>query len=96
MAESAKVVTEHPEAAKAIEGLREIAKALKVVGDENVQLKAGSERIATLEGEVDTLGQKLIELQGDGDRLEEWSDLLEDFRRGLVDRDELLERTIGT
>lgn len=97
--EGTKVVTEHVEAAKAIDALRNIAKVLKAVGDENVQLKEGNERVAALESEAETLRTKNAELSQEAEEstglIVDWRDLLEDFRRGLVDSDELLERTVG-
>lgn len=99
MPEGTKVVTKHEDAAKAIDTLRGVAQVLRAVGDENVQLKEGNERVAALEAEADELRAKNTELSQEAEertgQLIDWRDLLEDFRRGLVDTDELLERTVG-
>jgi hypothetical protein len=97
--EGTKVVTKHEDAAKAIDTLRGVAQVLKQVGDECVQLKEGNERVAALEAEADKLRAENAELSQEAEestgRIIDWRDLLEDFRRGLVDKDELLERTVG-
>lgn len=92
MSEGAKVVTEHEEAAKAIESLRGVAQSLKRIGDELVQSKG---LVDEWRGKVETLEREVSEVAADQVTLESWGDLLEDFRRGIVDRDELLERTVG-
>lgn len=95
MTEQAKVTTEHTEANDAIKCLREIAKTLKDVGDENVQLKEGNARLATLEGRVEELENAAAQDAEVVKECEEWRELLEDFRSGIRDRDELIERTVG-
>lgn len=92
---STKVVTQHREAAEAIDDLRKIARVLKAIGDENVQLKDGNERLVALEAEADQLREKNMALSHEADQLLDWRDLLEDFRRGIVTSEELLERTVG-
>lgn len=86
-----KMVTAHEACNAAIGTLREIAKALKDVGDENVELDA---RVTSLEEERDDLKDSLEEMQPDHDQLEAWSAVIEDHRRGIVTTGELYERTV--
>lgn len=100
---SAPVSTDHPAANEAIEALRNAASVLKELGDENLRLQ---DEIGDLRDEVSTIGPENDLLTRDLDaaenrrdeavgQVEEWRLLLEDFRRGIRDADELIERTVG-
>lgn len=77
-----KTVTEHSEANVAIAYLRQCAGTLKKLGD----------HVLDLEGQ---LTEKDAEVAVDRAELAEIKGLLEDFRRGIVEKDELLEKTVG-
>jgi predicted nuclease with TOPRIM domain len=88
----AKVTTQHKEANKAIETLREIATTLKHVGDENVELQEDYERANDHAGELE---QQMSEMRADHETLESWRETIEDYQRGILDKGELFDRTIG-
>jgi hypothetical protein len=87
-----KVTSEDDDAEAAIAKLREVAKFLKAQGDRNASLERINfglrDQNSDLEHEVSTLQS---ELRPEG----EWADALDLFRLDLIDRDELLERTLG-
>jgi hypothetical protein len=83
--EPQKVVTEHEGANAAIAQLRDTAKALKELGDEVLELRS---QLASMEEES-------VATETVSETFEQWTEVLEDFRRGIRDRDELLERTVG-
>lgn len=84
-----KVVSAHSGANDLIGELRSAAERAKVIGDEN----------ARLEDELNGALNDNERLRSDEAKashvLAEWTELLEDFRRGVRERDELIERTVG-
>lgn len=86
-----KMTTQHEECNGAIDTLREIAKVLKTVGDENVDLELERD---TLKDELAEVKDSLEEMQPDHDELLAWREALEDCRRGVITQDELYERTV--
>lgn len=77
-----RVVTEHDDANQAIDTLRQIATVLKQVGDENVYLQ---EQVENAEEAVQA-AERVAE------RLDGIAELVEDYGRGIIDRDELLAK----
>lgn len=90
--EQPKTVTEHTDAAKAIDALRDVAATLKRLDDENLELEATAEE---LEGQVSDLEQEAV-LAADGAaaELEDWRVAIEDHERGIIDTAELYAKTI--
>jgi septal ring factor EnvC (AmiA/AmiB activator) len=75
--------------------IHDIATAVEELED---QLATSQERVGELEHTVDQLNQAIEHLQEQviwAEADEEAYELLADFRRGLINVDELLERTVG-
>lgn len=83
----AKVVTDHAEAQHAIESLRSIAIMLKAVGDENVELES---RCDTLQDRLEESATSAREAQDAWTAVTAVKEMVADFDRGLLDKDELV------
>lgn len=86
-----KVVTEHEEANGAIDALRDIAKTLKEVGDENVRLNKSNNELF---GQVNALEEESVAAADLDAQLESWRTSIADHERGIIDTDELYAKTI--
>jgi len=80
----AKVVSDSAPANEVIDILRDAAKRVQKLGD---QLARQDERICDLAGDLREAQDISVE--------ERWREPLDDFRLGILDRDELLDQTIG-
>lgn len=80
----AKVVSDSAPANEVIDILRDAAKRVQKLGD---QLARQDEEINDLAGDLREAQNTRVE--------ERWRELLDDFRLGILDRDELLDQTIG-
>lgn len=87
-----KVTTEDASAQEAIELLRKVALVLKEIGDENSN---HDKDVAGYEEKIEQLEKDLENEREERASVEGLEDLLRDFRRGIVDRDELIDRTVG-
>lgn len=83
------VASQSSEANDLIGSLRETAQGIKALGDENEHLREEKD------GLMGELHAARTDEERAGAELDEWRELLEDFRRGIRDRDELIEQTIG-
>lgn len=83
------VATKHPAANDLISGLRVAAKEIKSLGDECIRLQRELDA-ARYAGSEDREAVKAL-----SDELDTWRELLVDFRSGIRDGDELLDKTIG-
>lgn len=83
------VTADHPAANDLISGMRETATGVKRLGDECIrlqrELEAAQAAIHALETHNDDAAHTL----------DRWSELLEDFRLGVRDKDEILRETVG-
>lgn len=87
-----RVDSEEPRANEAIGVLRKAAVNMKAVGDE---LVAAVQRIKTLEAQVGEFEEQISQMQDDSEKMVTWENLLENFKRDLCDKDELLAATVG-
>jgi predicted nucleic acid-binding Zn-ribbon protein len=90
--EAPKVHTEHKKANEAIESLRAVAATLQQVGNELTHTTTDKKK---LEEEVTKLTEQVAEMEEQVALGGEALEALEDFKRDLCDRDELLQRTVG-
>lgn len=98
--------SDDPIANAALDKLREVFKALKeIAGDikdigdkasEAPAMFAEAERAKVKMDEMDRQLHMARQEAGDAEHtVMDWTDAIEDFRRGILDRDELFRRTIG-
>lgn len=76
-----RVVTKHVAASEAIGRLREIAKVMKLVGDDNVKLQQ----------ELDDEHEKLTDAESGTERVGVLEQAIADFDRGIIDKPELVK-----
>lgn len=86
-AQAKKVDTRHEEANGVIEALRQAAVTVRDIGDENIRLE---EKCAELDSRIDELEQEMTAVDHWKGIVRAYGELLEDFDRGLYDKDELM------
>jgi len=82
------VYSEHSDANAAIGKLREVANTLKAFGDASLGREDERQNV------LDATMERIAELEYLAPA-EEWRDALDAFRLNLIDRDELLMKTLG-
>lgn len=88
-----RVTTQLDAANSLIADLRQVAVGIKTLADEaQGGLADAAERLEHAELQASEAEVRAEFLKN---RLDKWCDLLMDFRRGVRDRDELIERTVG-
>lgn len=80
-----RVVTKHVAASEAIGRLREIAKVMKLVGDDNVKLQQ------ELDDEHEKLHDALTDAESGTERVGVLEQAIADFDRGIIDKPELVK-----
>jgi hypothetical protein len=83
-----KVNSDHALADKVIKSLREAALVVKQMGDDDLE---DARRITELEGKIEVFERESADAIS---QLADWRELIADYERGIIDKDELFRRTI--
>jgi hypothetical protein len=86
-----KVNSDHALADKVIKSLREAALVVKQMGDDDLE---DARRITDLEGKVEVFERESADQEDAISQLADWRELIGDFGRDIIDKNELLRRTI--